>query len=94
METGNRGTYVPAAKIAVSGVGPWLLEAGLVSSGRREYPLRALAAGAAFYPFDMTLSGSGVSGNPRLEICRQGLDEDVVLLNPKVAVPLAGRRAT
>ena len=94
METGNRGTYVPAAKIAVSGVGPWLLEAGLVSSGRREYPLRALAAGAAFYPFDMTLSAPDVSGNPRLEICRQGLDEDVVLLNPKVAAPLAGRRAT
>ena len=50
VETGDRGTYAPAPKIAVPGVGPWLLEAGLVSSGRREYPLRALAAGAAFYP--------------------------------------------
>ncbi len=57
------------------------METGLVSSGRREYPFRALAAGAAFYPFDMTLSGPDVSGNPRLEICRQGLDEDVVTLN-------------
>ena len=81
VETGERGTYAPAAKMAVSGVGPWLLEAGLVGSGRREYPLRALAAGAAFYPFDMTLAGRDVGGNPRLEICRQGLDEDVVLLN-------------
>ena len=81
VETGDRGTYAPAAKIPVAGVGPWLLEAGLVSSGRREYPFRALAAGAAFYPFDMTLSGQDVSGNPRLEICRQGLDEDVVMLN-------------
>ena len=52
-----------------------------MSSGRREYPLRALAASAAFYPFDMTPSGQDVSGNPRLEICRQGLDEDVVMLN-------------
>ena len=60
---------------------PWLLEVGLVSSGRREYPLRALAASAAFYPFDMTLSGTDVSGNPRLEICRPGLDEDVVMLS-------------
>ena len=45
---------------------PWLLEAGLVSSGRREYPFRTLAAGAAFYPFDMALSGQDVGGNPRL----------------------------
>lgn len=81
VETGHRGTYAAAAKIPVAGVGPWLLEAGLVSSGRREYPLRALAAGAAFYPFDMTLSGQDVGGNPRLEICRQGLDEDVVMLS-------------
>lgn len=28
---------------------------------------------------DMTLSGQDVRGNPRLEICRQGLDEDVVM---------------
>ena len=81
VETGDRGTYAPAAKIPVAGVGPWLLEAGLLSSGRREYPFRALTAGAAFYPFDMTLSGQDIGGNPRLEICRQGLDEDVVMLN-------------
>ena len=81
VETADRGTYTPAAKIPVAGVGPWLLEAGLLSSGRREYPFRALTAGAAFYPFDMTLSGQDIGGNPRLEICRQGLDEDVVMLN-------------
>ena len=81
VDAGERGTYAAAAKIAVAGVGPWLLEAGLVGSGRREYPLRALAAGAAFYPFDMTLAARDVGGNPRLEICRQGLDEDVVMLN-------------
>ena len=81
VETGERGTYASAARMPVAGVGPWLLEAGLVSSGRSEYPVRALAAGTAFYPFDMTLSGQDVGGNPRLEICRQGLDEDVVMLN-------------
>ena len=81
VETADRGTYAPSGKIPVAGVGPWLLEAGLVSSGRREYPVRALAAGAAFYPFDMTLSGRDIGGHPRLEICRQGLDEDVVMLN-------------
>ena len=82
-ETGDRGVFSPAAKIAVSagdGIGPWLLEAGLVSCGRREYPLRGLVNGASFYPLDLALSVGDVSSSPRLELCRQGLDEDVVML--------------
>ena len=80
-ETGVRGVFSPAARIAVAGngVGPWLLEAGLVSYGRREYPLRGLV-GASLYPLDLTVSVRDVSGNPRLELYRQGLDEDVVVL--------------
>ena len=80
-ETGARGVFSPAARIAVpgDGVGPWLLEVGLVSSGRREYPLRGLV-GASLYPLDLTVSGRDVSGNPRLELYRQGLDEDIVVL--------------
>ena len=80
-ETEVRGVFSPAARIAVAGngVGPWLLEAGLVSYGRREYPLRGLV-GASLYPLDLAVSVRDVSGNPRLELCRQGLDEDVVVL--------------
>ena len=80
-ETGVRGVFSPAARIVVAGngVGPWLLEAGLVSYGRREYPLRGLA-GASLYPLDLTVSVRDVSGNPRLELYRQGIDEDVVVL--------------
>ncbi len=82
-ETGDRGIFSLAAKIAVpagDGIGPWLLEAGLVSNGRREYPLRGLVNGASFYPLDLALSVGDVSSSPRLELCRQGLDEDVVML--------------
>ena len=82
-ETGNRGIFSLAAKTAVrrgDGIGPWLLEAGLVSSGRREYPLRGLVDGASFYPLDLALSVGDLSSSPRLELCRQGLDEDVVML--------------
>ena len=81
-ESGDRGIFSPAAKVVVSGdgVGPWLVEAGLVSRGRREYPLRGLVDGVSFYPLDMALSVGDVSRSPRLEICRQGLDEDIVLL--------------
>ena len=81
-ETGDRGTFSGAARILVSGgdrIGPWLLEAGLMSSGRREYPLRGLVEGASLYPLDLALSVRDVNDNPRLELCRQGLDEDVVV---------------
>ena len=82
VETGRRGVFSPAEKVVVSGdaVGPWLLEAGLLSNGRREYPLRGLVEGASFYPLGSTPSVGDVSRNPRLELCRQGLDEDVVVL--------------
>ena len=82
VETGARGRYSPAARIAVpgDGVGSWLLEAALVSCGRREYPLRGLVDGVSFYPLDLALSVGDVSRSPRLELCRQGLDEDVVML--------------
>ncbi len=83
VETGACGTFSPAAKIAVpegDGIGPWLLEAGLVSSGRREYPLRALVGGDSLYPLDLTPSPRDVGRNPRLELCPQGLDQDVVVL--------------
>ena len=81
-ESGDRGILSPAAKVVVSGdgIGPWLLEAGLVSCGRREYPLRGLVDGASFYPLDLALSVGDVSRSSRLELCRQGLDEDVVVL--------------
>ena len=81
-ESGDRGIFSPAAKVVVSGdgAGPWLVEAGLVSRGRQEYPLRGLVDGVSFYPIHLALSVGDVSRSPRLEVCRQGLDEDVVLL--------------
>ena len=83
LEAGRRGTYSPAARVRVpSGnrIGPWLLEASLRGYGRREYPLRALVEGPSLYPIDLTSAVRDVSGNPRLELCRQGLDEDIVVL--------------
>ena len=81
-ESGDRGIFSPAAKVVVSGdgVGPWLVEAGLVSRGRREYPLRGIVDGVSLYPLDLALSVGDVSRSPRLELCRQGLDEDIVVL--------------
>ena len=80
-ESGDRGVFSPAAKVVVfgDGVGPWLVEAGLVSRERREYPLRGLVDGVSFYPLDLTVSVGDVSRSPRLELCL-GLDEDIVVL--------------
>ena len=83
VEVSRRGVFSAAAKVVVpSGdrIGPWLLEAGLLSNGRREYPLRGLVDGASFYPLGSTPSVGDVSRNPRLELYRQGLNEDVVVL--------------
>ena len=51
-----------------------------MSRGRREYPLRGLVEGVSFYPIHLALSVGDVSRSPRLELCRQGLDEDTVVL--------------
>ena len=81
--TAARGVYRVAPKIPIrreDGVGPWLLEAGLAGSGKREQPFLSLAGAPAFFPFDLRLSPSDVARNPRLELYRQGLDEDLVVL--------------
>ena len=83
VETDDRGSFSPAAKIAVletDGIGPWLLEASLASSGRRELPFRDLVGATFLYPLDLKLSVRDLDHCARLELCRQGLDEDVVLL--------------
>ena len=49
-------------------------------------PVRARPAAAALghvpgdYPLDLALSVGDLGSSPRLELCRQGLDEDVVML--------------
>lgn len=52
-ETGARGIYGPAPKIAVhgGGIGAWLPEAGIAAAARAGHPLHSLAGQAAFYPF-------------------------------------------
>lgn len=78
-ETGARGVFAPAPRIAASGeeIGPWLLEAGLVSTGRYAVPLGYLLRAPACFPFDLRVSGRDVARRPRLDISRQGR-EDVV----------------
>ena len=81
--TAARGIYRAAPGIRIAdddAVGPWLLEAGLANSDQRERPFRSLVASPVFFPFRLDLRATCVARNPRLELYRQGLDEDLVVL--------------
>ncbi len=68
-ETGERGIFAPAPKIAVhgGGIGAWLPEAGIAAAARAGHPLHSLAGHAAFYPFDLRVSPA-TSGNRRWKV--------------------------
>ncbi len=86
VETGEKGIFSPAPKIAVAnrgGIGPWLLEAGILSSERQTLPLRSLVGAPWLFPFGLNLSPRDVGSNPRLELHHHGLDEDIIMLKEK-----------
>ncbi len=85
-ETDERGVFSPAPKITVpdsEGVGPWLLEAGISNCDRQALPFRSLVGAASFFPLELKLSPRDIGSSPRLEVYRQGLDEDVVMLKER-----------
>ncbi len=87
VETTERGIFAAAPKITVTrenGLGPWLLEAGISNCERELHPFRSLVDAASFFPLNLKLSPRDAGSNPRLEIHRQGLDEDMVMLKPGV----------
>lgn len=83
VEADERGIFSSAPKITVgdgNGVGPWLLEAGISNCERQARPFRSLVGAASFFPLKLKLSPHDVGSSPRLEVYRQGLDEDLVML--------------
>ena len=81
-ETGDRGVYAAAPRIAISGddeVAPWLIEAGLSNCERRARPLRSLLSSPELFPFSLQVSPRQLSTRRGVEVHRQGLDEDIVL---------------
>jgi len=84
VETDERGIFSPAPKVPVTndnGVGSWLLEAGISNCERQVCPFRSIVGAASFFPLKLKLSPRDVGSNPRLEVYRQGLDEDMVVLH-------------
>lgn len=84
LDQGNkRGDYMPIEKIDLrlkSGLSEWLAEALFHGRSATIIPLERLASATALFPFDLALSLENVGSNPRLELFRQALDENVVSL--------------
>jgi hypothetical protein len=58
----------------------WLLESVLIASGNKSAPFDTLVKSPAMFPFKlMNLNGSTLNNHPRLQVFRQGVDEDVVM---------------
>lgn len=82
-ETEEKGVYGPATarSIARSELAVWLFEATLRAAGSKTASLKLLGQAPALFPFVMEpLAIRSLAGHPRLELTRQGADEDVVLL--------------
>ena len=80
VETVERGIYAPAPRVRIpeGGIGPWLIEAGMVDSGRREYPFHSLATAAFLFPLELRVSQHEVDSYERLQVYHGGFNGEVV----------------
>ncbi|TVP71523.1 MAG: hypothetical protein EA342_00240, partial [Leptolyngbya sp. LCM1.Bin17] len=82
-DTPEKGVYHPVSShpIVDSQVSLWLIEASLRASDASSSPLNIIVQTPALFPFNVksTIVGK-LSPNSRLEISRQGLDSNVVVL--------------
>jgi len=82
-ETGEHGVYTdtPRRSITDAALGPWLIEAALRAEGRSASSFTTLVRTPSLFPLDLTgLTIGRLGASPRLEIVRQSLDDDLVLL--------------
>jgi len=82
-ESGTRGVYLPGRRLDLAqgnGIGPWLVEAVMLSTERRTLPLAALLSIPSLFPFVVQFSSRELASHPRLELQRHGSAEDVVML--------------
>lgn len=86
-ETGEKGVYQASAVQPVrdSTMQSWLIESLLRSSGNGSIPLAAVATAPMLFPFALDAPGlARLDGNRRLQVMRQGLDQDIVMLQDAI----------
>jgi hypothetical protein len=83
VDTAEKGVYraAPSHPIAQPRVQSWLVEALLVSVNGHAISARSIGSSPRLFPFDMPpFSRDVLDGCPRIEIFRQGVAEEMVLL--------------
>jgi hypothetical protein len=64
----------------------WLIEASLIASGSASSILKAITQNPALFPFATeSINIRRLESHSRLELLRQGLDEEVIMLRGGVA---------
>jgi hypothetical protein len=88
VDSDDKGVYQssPARPIEDPELSGWLVEAVLRGSGAASSQLPSLARSPALFPFTLSLPPVlTLEATGRLEVSRQGLDQDVVALRPHEA---------
>lgn len=86
-DTNKKGVYSANSKYSVddTDLAAFLLEAVLRSTGSSTFALKAATAHPSLFPFILpNLGAADVERFGRLELYRQGLDEDIVLLKDEL----------
>ena len=87
-ETQEKGIYQATATLSVNDteLAQWLIEASLMASGSASSTLKAITQNPALFPFTTeSIKIRVLETHGRLELLRQGLDEDVIMLRGGVA---------
>lgn len=83
QDTSEKGVLkdAPVLFIEDKKLAAWLIEAAIVASGSDSGVLRVIAQSPALFPFaNISVNITQLAANDRLELFRQGLDEDMVIL--------------
>ena len=80
LDTEEKGTYTAAPKQSISRGdprGPWLIEA--IIAGSKSRPFQSIVTAPELFPFSLDISPREVESSARLELSRQGVNEDIVI---------------
>ena len=86
QETSTKRTFETTTPISVDdpSLAIWLLESVLIALGNTSAPFDTLVKSPSLFPFKlMNLTATVLNNHPRLQIFRQGVDEDVVMFKSK-----------
>jgi hypothetical protein len=83
LDTGQKGVYrqLAARPVIDKKLAAWLIEAVLISGNFKQILISAIAQNPSLFPFDLgMITPRDVGLNSRLELFRQGTEEDVIML--------------